>query len=123
MASGGVERLLGSTTIEPSMDIDQTAQASSSSLSGPSSLRKGFGRIIRDENGNIVDVQIAEDDDETSPEPTDRLIEDIPDPSKHNGLEGWVTLGSTARTGTDTALSGTHVVQSESVIDVNHPTF
>ena len=106
--SGGVERPLGVTSKnEASMNVEPTPDASAA---GPSSLRKGFGRIVRDADGNIVDVELAEEDEEEeTTDEAERLIEDIPDPAKQKGLAEWVGIGGASRT------EKTHVVQSKSV--------
>ena len=63
-ASGGVERPLGGPSkSEPSVPA-ASAPAQASSGSSTSGLRKGFGRIVRDADGNVVDVQLAEADEE-----------------------------------------------------------
>lgn len=101
------------------MQIDATPQASTSTTTGPSLLRKGFGRIIRDEDGNVIDVELAEEEEEESA-PVERLVEDIPDPSGQEGLAGWVAMGfSTASSGNESHPPDTHVVQSKGHIYVN----
>ncbi|KAI0063470.1 hypothetical protein BV25DRAFT_1869904 [Artomyces pyxidatus] len=96
--SGGVERVASDTEaqLEADVDTDMTCtEAPSSSSQGPSSgdLSKGLGRIVRDEDGNIIDVEIQEDDEQTSPQ-EEQLIEDrasalvlVPDTLP------WVALG------------------------------
>lgn len=97
------------------MDIDNFPEASGSSSAGPSTLRKGFGRIIRDADGNVVDVELAEEDtEEELVEPAARLVEEIPDQSQASNAVGWVALGfSTATGGSASIASGSHVVHSE----------
>ena len=93
------------------MDIDDPTPPTA----GPSAIPKGFGRIIRDENGNVIDVELAEDDAEESLANTaDRLIEEIPDPSQNEDAAGWVALGSsTALSVPSSSTSNIHVVHSE----------
>ncbi|KAI0341857.1 hypothetical protein BDW22DRAFT_1407985 [Trametopsis cervina] len=113
-ASGGVERPLGEERIATSerMEVESTPEGSAGNAAGPSGVRRGFGRIIRDENGNIVDVVLPEDD-EQSTAPAERLIEDaIPDPSQQDSLSGWVNLGSSNVPRDGSVASSTHVVQS-----------
>ena len=94
------------------MDIDNFPDASGPSAAGPSTLRKGYGRIVRDADGNIVDVELAEEDAEEIAEPA--LIEEIPDPSQAENAAGWIALGSsTAASGPAPKASASHVVQSE----------
>lgn len=114
MASGGVERALGveDRATPDAMEVECAPERSSSNAAGPT-LRKGFGRIVRDANGNVVDVQLPEDDSADAA-PGDRLIEDIPDPSKQEGLAAWVNLGTSIvpRNGSASHPSRTHVVES-----------
>lgn len=97
-ASGGVEKSLGSSSkSEQAMDVDRAPEASSSKAAGTSGLPKGYGRIIRDADGNVVDVELAEEDEEegaAAADSAERLVEDIPDPAKQKGLVGWVAVGS-----------------------------
>jgi nucleolar protein 16 len=109
--SGGVERPLGVIAInESSTDIEFAPEASSSNPAGPSGLRKGYGRIVRDADGKIVDVELAEEDEAAETiEHADRLVEDIPDPAKGKGLTEWVGIGG------GPGAEKTHVVESKSV--------
>ncbi|EKM55528.1 uncharacterized protein PHACADRAFT_94806 [Phanerochaete carnosa HHB-10118-sp] len=101
-ASGGVEKPLGAASKnEPPVDVDCALEASSSKVAGPSSLPKGYGRIVRDADGNVVDVELPEEgeggDERGGPAASaERLIEDIPDPSKQKGVADWVGVGSQA---------------------------
>ncbi|KAI0094023.1 ribosome biogenesis protein Nop16 [Irpex rosettiformis] len=110
VASGGVERALGDVRHSTAGSIEDAAMGEGSveDAAGPSGLRRGFGRIVRDANGNIVDIELPEDDEaETSV--ADRLVEDdIPDPSQQDDLAPWVKLGG-PRDGS--AVSGRHVVR------------
>ncbi|KAI0705832.1 ribosome biogenesis protein Nop16 [Cytidiella melzeri] len=116
-ASGGVERrVLGvEKETSDSMEVEPTPEGSTkndSATAGPSGLRKGFGRIVRDESGNVVDIQLDEDET-TGGAAADRLVEDaILDPSQQDRLSGWVNLGSSSvpRDGS-IASTSTHVVQ------------
>lgn len=90
-ASGGVERPLGvASNSEHPMDVESAPVASGSKLP------KGYGRIVRDAAGNVVDVQLDEEDEEEQAQP-DRLVEDIPDPSAQPKLAEWVGLGGSSR--------------------------
>ena len=113
-ASGGVEKPLGKNPAAAAMEVDDTPEASSSTAAGPSSLPKGYGRIVRDADGNVVDVELPEDEDEEAQraaEDGERLVEDIPDPAKQSGLAEWVAVGGTRR---GSGAARTAVVQSES---------
>ncbi|KZT57150.1 hypothetical protein CALCODRAFT_496443 [Calocera cornea HHB12733] len=73
--SGGTEagpaRLPGSSSDQPeNVPVDATASAPDQDASPAGSsakakpLRKGFGRIVRDKDGNVVDVVLAEDEED-----------------------------------------------------------
>ncbi|KIP09099.1 hypothetical protein PHLGIDRAFT_126553 [Phlebiopsis gigantea 11061_1 CR5-6] len=90
-ASGGVERPLGvASNNEPAMAAESAPVASGSKLP------KGYGRIVRDADGNVVDVQLDEEDEEEAAQPG-RLVEDIPDPSAQPRLAEWVGRGGLSR--------------------------
>jgi len=55
---------------------------------------KGYGRIVRDEDGNIVDVELPDEDSEAIP--VEEAIEDLPDPSHNEQLAPWVGLGASS---------------------------
>ncbi|OBZ75947.1 Nucleolar protein 16 [Grifola frondosa] len=73
---------------------------------------KGYGRIIRDEEGNVVDVELGDEDMEDVVE--DAPLEDIPDPAQDAHLAEWVALGSNSRKRTQDASAATssHVVDA-----------
>lgn len=112
-ASGGMERRYH--TQEP-LNIASTLEVSTSGNSvaeqPQTAIPKGYGRIIRDANGNVVDIEMA--DDETDPQESveHKLVEDIPDPAKQEDLAGWVALGTVASRKAE--IAGTFVVQSKS---------
>ncbi|KAK7693330.1 hypothetical protein QCA50_002898 [Cerrena zonata] len=109
-ASGGMERrhhlqepLSNASTLEVSTSENSVAGQTQTAIP------KGYGRIIRDENGNAVDIELA--DDETDPQETleHKLVEDIPDPAQQEDLAGWVALGNDPSRKAET--TGTVVVQ------------
>lgn len=75
-------------------------------------MPKGFGKIIRDADGNVVDVQLGDEEDEEEGMETEEAMEDVPDPSADEQLAGWVGLGSDPRR-REAAGSSTRVVQGE----------
>ena len=117
--SGGLEKstnALASDRWRYEGDVSMEPQAQASSYSSSSkgthgSVPKGYGRIVRDEAGNIVDVQLAEEEDSTGPMvPPRATIEELPDFTQDEQLAPWVGLGSMPGSRrTDT--SETHVVQ------------
>lgn len=50
-------------TAEPDSRAEVSSEAAPPDHPGPSKIPRGYGRIIRDESGNIVDVELAEDED------------------------------------------------------------
>ncbi|KAI0079975.1 hypothetical protein K474DRAFT_1658515 [Panus rudis PR-1116 ss-1] len=113
ISSGGVEQPLHLKQEAMAVDTSNTPEASTSQnqhdVRGKDYIPKGHGRIIRDENGNVVDVEIADEESESDERPGDRLIEDIPDPSSQEELAGWVALGTQSRKATQSVPD---VVQS-----------
>lgn len=69
-----------------------------------------------------MDVQLPDEDEEVAA-PAKRLIEDIPDPSKQDGLVAWANLGTLTQSRSKAVFasnaSGTHVVESAFTVDVN----
>ncbi|KAF8078104.1 ribosome biogenesis protein Nop16 [Lyophyllum atratum] len=57
-AAGGIEPLE-----EQSQHIEESQIASTSQLKQPSQIPKGFGKIIRDEAGNVLRIEMPEEDD------------------------------------------------------------
>lgn len=111
-ASGGVERPLGVAN----SDEGQTDAAPSAAASSSSGLRAGFGRIIRDAEGNIVDVELPDADaDEETIDRTERLVEDVADPSQQDGLAEWVGVSGSSRAGKAHVVQGMHVRLSTSI--------
>ncbi|KZT11412.1 uncharacterized protein LAESUDRAFT_720638 [Laetiporus sulphureus 93-53] len=103
-ASGGVEKQLAPlTTSRP----DESTTPSSGNKT--SSIPKGYGRVIRDEDGNIVGVELPEEEPEA--DPIEKTIDDLPDPSRDQQLAPWVGLNSNTMAGQSSA-SSTHVVQA-----------
>ncbi|OCH95497.1 hypothetical protein OBBRIDRAFT_788051 [Obba rivulosa] len=90
-ASGGVEQPLGRKRPATAGSSAAPEAPSSSRPSETSAIPKGYGRIIRDEDGNIVDVQMGEEEPVEIP---DEEIEAIPDPADDEQQAGWVGLGS-----------------------------
>ncbi|KZT69010.1 hypothetical protein DAEQUDRAFT_727194 [Daedalea quercina L-15889] len=109
-ASGGIER--------PSNHAGRSQAADASSPPEPSisqrvadthaSVPKGYGRIVRDENGNVVDVVLPEEEE---PAPADETMQDLPDPTQDDQLASWVGLASDTKAATLRAPE-THVVRA-----------
>lgn len=96
-----------------SIELSSTPEVSDTKQSGAASTQtvpRGYGRIIRDESGNIIDVDLGEEDAENMEASSNHLIEDIPDPTTQEGAAGWISLGSLGSTGRST---NTTVVQCE----------
>lgn len=120
--SGGVERTWSASDGRETPADASTSSKGSSSQKAPKPstdiLAKGYGRIIRDEKGNIVDVQLA-DDGEAEVTPMEDVLGDILDPSRDEELAPWVGLGSNAAAGQNHAPS-THVVQALEDLSKGH---
>ncbi|RDX56899.1 hypothetical protein OH76DRAFT_426594 [Lentinus brumalis] len=96
-ASGGSERLLPAHAGEEEIcEKPEASTSGSAKAPGTNGVPKGYGKIIRDAEGNVVDVQLGdEEEDETMA--TEEAIEDVPDPRADEQLAGWVGLGSDPR--------------------------
>ncbi|KAI0721654.1 ribosome biogenesis protein Nop16 [Cerioporus squamosus] len=105
IASGGTERPLGTHAAE-----EENCSKPEASTSGQW-VPKGYGKIIRDAEGNVVDVQLGDDEDEDEATATEEAMEDVPDPSADEQLAGWVGLGSDPRARPPQGAS-TRVVQA-----------
>lgn len=105
-ASGGVE-----PRPEHSMPPPVAPEALGAQKEATSIIPKGYGRIIRDADGNIVDVEMGEEDtadEQAQAGSAGGFPEDV-DVSKENELAPWVSLGSQSGT---SQKNGSHVVQS-----------
>jgi len=91
-AHGGVEKLLG---LETGGQASQQQQAAASSSSAPSNavvnVPSEFGRIIRDAAGNILGVEMNEEEtEELQPEEMD-MEQDLESRMDHKIREQWTT--------------------------------
>ncbi|KAI0748007.1 ribosome biogenesis protein Nop16 [Daedaleopsis nitida] len=84
---------------------EEAGRSGSREEAGANGVRKGFGKIIRDAAGNVVDVQLGETESEKEEE--EGMSEDV-DVSADGQAAGWVGLGSDGRRGE----SQTGVVQA-----------
>ncbi|KAK7023960.1 nucleolar protein 16 [Favolaschia claudopus] len=88
-ASGGMEPI--GTATEP-LPINLTAASTSSPPVAAPSIPKGHGRIVRDEDGNILSVELAEEDEEMSDETSrDKDMEELAPEVEPQLLSKWVT--------------------------------
>ncbi|KAI0831186.1 ribosome biogenesis protein Nop16 [Trametes gibbosa] len=127
IASGGTERRL-STHADHAHDehsgdgvereASTSAAGSGSRAGGAGAVPKGYGKIIRDTEGNVVDIQLADEDEDEDEEGEGEEgagagedgLEEEPDPSADDRLAGWVGLGSDPRKRAPES-AGTRVVQ------------
>ena len=117
IASGGMERAGRAHAVPGDEDGSGKEATGPSSESGKegreggsSGLRKGFGKIIRDAEGNIVDVQMGDEGGDEGVGMTEGGLEEVLDPSGDSRLAGWVGLGSDPREGREERVD-TRVVQ------------
>ncbi|PIL23883.1 hypothetical protein GSI_13634 [Ganoderma sinense ZZ0214-1] len=96
IASGGTERVEGQHADGKEGSAEREGSVTvSTQRAGANGVRKGYGKIIRDGEGNIVEVQLGEEDEAEEPVTQEEGVEEeIPDPRGDKGLAGWVGLGS-----------------------------
>ncbi|KAI0807137.1 ribosome biogenesis protein Nop16 [Fomes fomentarius] len=109
IASGGAERTVGSHT--EGAGKSKEAEERTSGSTGANGVRKGFGKIIRDAEGKIVDVEMG-DENEEEEEMTGAEEDDVLDGLADSQLAGWVGLGSDPRKGSGQEREETRVVQA-----------
>jgi len=122
-ASGGVERPRNGASashheaaiVPRSAPEDRSStQKEETAINDKNRIPKGFGRIIRDGNGDIIDVEMGEDDDEDGQMTGDveeTFHNDMPSVATKDGLADWIAFGATSDAGFVDA-SGTHVVHT-----------
>jgi len=109
--SGGVEKILVPHAAEDHDAPAPEASTSAGASSGFKGIPKGFGRIIRDEDGNIVDVELGDEDAEETP--MEDIVGEVPDPALDKQLAPWVHLGSKVQSGRPSENgSATPIVQA-----------
>ncbi|RPD66017.1 hypothetical protein L226DRAFT_519555 [Lentinus tigrinus ALCF2SS1-7] len=98
-ASGGTERALCTHGgDEKNCEKPEASTSGSSKALGANGVRKGFGKIIRDAEGKVVEVQLGDESGEDEDMAREETMEEVPDPSADEQLAGWVGLGSDPRT-------------------------
>lgn len=85
-ASGGTEREL--YLYPPSQSTSSITEPPQ-----PSKIPRGYGKIIRDEDGNVIDIEFAEEDEEETTMDRDDEI-DMDRAPLDASLINWVKLGS-----------------------------
>ncbi|KAJ6618358.1 ribosome biogenesis protein Nop16 [Mycena sp. CBHHK59/15] len=87
-ASGGVEPM-EATGLSEESPMDLMAASTSSQTNSARPLPKGHGRIIRDENGNILRIELAEEDEEMAEDEKD--MEQVGAEVDPKIMQKWVT--------------------------------
>ncbi|KAI8998746.1 ribosome biogenesis protein Nop16 [Trametes punicea] len=111
IASGGTERKISSSQPAHGDRSETQPEASSSKPTAANGVPKGYGKIIRDADGNVVDVQLGDEEDEKEAEAMEEVLDDIPDPTEDDQAAGWVGLGS-ERKKRSPESAGTRVVRA-----------
>lgn len=113
-ASGGVESQAVPHSDEHSMERRTAPEAPATQKEAASIIPKGYGRIVRDANGNIIDVEMGEEEEDAAREGKagQAFPEDV-DVSTQEGVTPWVKLGSHSERGAAGVVDN-HVVHGES---------
>lgn len=116
-AAGGVERLKGHQNL-----VEASAPQAPSVPYTPSEIPRGYGRIIRDESGNVLGIEMSETDT-TNSQNSDQGQRDLNPPIDEMLLARWaVNLGGGATKSVpserqDTFLRGKFSLQLFSVLN------
>ncbi|KAJ7771698.1 ribosome biogenesis protein Nop16 [Mycena metata] len=89
-ASGGVEPIEVTAGRVEDSPVNLTAASTSSQSNTTSPIPKGHGRIIRDEEGNVLRIEFAEED-EQMPEEDDKTMEELEPEMDPLLRQKWVT--------------------------------
>ncbi|KAI9064320.1 hypothetical protein FKP32DRAFT_1570565 [Trametes sanguinea] len=110
--SGGTERKLSAHPAhEEQPEASSSSAPSTSKPAAANGVPKGYGKIIRDADGNVVDVVLNDEDEEEDAEAMEEVLDEVPDPTEDDQAAGWVGLGSDPRKHSPES-AGTHVVQA-----------
>lgn len=104
------------------MEAPIAPEAPGTQKEAASIIPKGYGRIVRDANGNIIDVEMGEEDADEQEDATGPAFPEDVDVSKEEGLAPWVSLGGHSKSGSE-GQKDSHVVQSESSPSFEHAVF
>ena len=90
-ASGGSDKILEPRYDHNEMSIDEPQPEMSGS--SKSAVRPGYGRIIRDEAGNVIGVELHEEDEEhdSTENGQEKTMEDMEPEVEERILDKWAT--------------------------------
>lgn len=93
LASGGVEPNENVPTEGTTSDAPiNLSEGPSGDASTSAPLRKGYGRIIRDEAGNVINIELPDDEaDDAKDAPQDITMEDLGPLIDESTKEKWVS--------------------------------
>lgn len=87
-ASGGSERELHPPQPSLATITDPAPQEAQ-----PTKIPHGYGKIIRDKEGNVIDIELAESEGETMEEDRDQDIGELNRGPIDDSLMNWIQLG------------------------------
>lgn len=87
-APGGSEQVLIPRYGDEDMAVDQAEQVAESSSSAKR-LPAGYGRIIRDEAGNVIGVELPDEEDEEAREEVAETMDDLEPEVDESVMDRW----------------------------------
>jgi hypothetical protein len=91
-ASGGVEPMENATGHSEDSPVNLTAASTASQTKAAPPIPKGHGRIVRDDDGNVLSIELADEDEEMlDDESREKDMEELAPEVDPSLLQKWVT--------------------------------